>query len=41
MLGPELLLYGTDHPFGVPNIVIYNEMVDGLDCSESDRQLVN
>ena len=41
MFGAERLLYGTDHPFGPPNIEIYNEMVDGLDCPESDRDLIN
>ena len=41
MFGAERLLYGTDHPFGPPNIEIYNEMVDGLDCPESDRELIN
>ena len=41
MFGAERLLYGTDHPFGPPNIEIYNEMVDGLECPESDRELIN
>ena len=31
----ERLLHGTDHPFRPPNIEIYSEMVDGVDCPES------
>ena len=30
---------GTDHPFSHFNE--YNVMVDSLDCSESDRELIN
>ena len=39
MYGAERLLYGTDHPFA--HFELFNEMVDGLDCSESDRELIN
>ncbi len=41
MFGADRLLYGTDHPFGHPDFQRFNEMVDGLDCSESDRELIN
>ena len=41
MFGADRLLYGTDHPFGHPNFQIFNEMVDRLDCPESDRELIN
>ena len=37
--GADKLLYGTDHPFA--HFEVYNEMVDNLDCSESDRELIN
>ena len=37
--GADKLLYGTDQPFG--HFEVYNEMVDNLDCSESDRELIN
>ena len=39
MYGADRLLYGTDHPFA--SFEIFNEMVDGLACSESDRELIN
>ena len=41
MFGADRLLYGTDHPFGHPNFEIFNEMVDGLNCPDSDRDLIN
>ena len=41
MFGAERLLYGTDHPFGHPDFQRFNDMVDALDCSESDRDLIN
>lgn len=41
MFGADRLLYGTDHPFGHPDFQRFNEMVDGLDCSEIDRELIN
>ena len=37
--GADKLLYGTDHPFA--HFEVFNEMVDSLDCSESDRELIN
>ena len=37
-LGPQKLLFGTDHPFG--NYTTQAEMVEALDCSESDRELI-
>ena len=37
--GADKLLYGTDHPFS--HFDEYNVMVDGLDCSESERELIN
>ncbi len=37
-LGPRKILYGTDHPFG--NYATQAEMVEQLDCSESDRELI-
>lgn len=39
--GADKVLYGTDHPFAHPNFVMFNEMVDALDCSDSDRELIN
>ena len=41
MFGADRLLYGTDHPFGHPDFQRFNDMVDGLDCSDSDRELIN
>ena len=41
MFGADRVLYGTDHPFAHPNFVMFNEMVDALDCSESERELIN
>ena len=37
--GADKLLYGTDHPFA--HFEVYNEIVDNLVCSESDRELIN
>ena len=37
--GPEKLLYGTDHPFA--NFEVYNQMVDNLACTETERELIN
>lgn len=37
--GADKLLYGTDHPFA--HFEVYNEIVDNLNCSESDRELIN
>ena len=37
--GADKLLYGTDHPFA--SYELSNKMVDNLDCSESDRELIN
>lgn len=41
MFGADRLLYGTDHPFGHPDFQRFNDMIDGLDCSESERDLIN
>ena len=41
MFGADRLLYGTDHPFGHPDFQRFNDMVDELECSESDRELIN
>ena len=41
MFGADRLLYGTDHPFGHPGFQRFNDMVDELECSESDRKLIN
>ena len=38
MLGAERLLYGTDHPF--ENYIEVAGMVEELECSEADRQLI-
>ena len=37
--GADRLLYGTDHPFS--HFDEYNVMVDGLDCSNAERELIN
>ena len=41
MFGADRLLYGTDHPFGHPGFQRFNDMVYELECSESDRELIN
>jgi len=38
VMGAEHLLYGTDHPFGQPNVAA--ELVEQLDCPASDRELI-
>jgi predicted TIM-barrel fold metal-dependent hydrolase len=37
-LGASRMIYGTDHPFGVPSRVA--ELVDSLDCSSDERELI-
>jgi predicted TIM-barrel fold metal-dependent hydrolase len=37
-LGPDRLLFGTDHPFG--DYKIAGEIVEGLDCPEADKQKI-
>ena len=39
MYGAERLLYGTDHPFASNEI--FNKMVDELDCTDAERELIN
>ena len=41
MFGADRILYGTDHPFAHPSFEMFNEMVDALDYSESERELIN
>jgi aminocarboxymuconate-semialdehyde decarboxylase len=38
VMGGEHLLYGTDHPFGHPNVAA--EVVEQLNCPASDRELI-
>ena len=38
VLGSEHLLYGTDHPFGRPDVVA--ELIEQLNCPASDRELI-
>jgi predicted TIM-barrel fold metal-dependent hydrolase len=37
--GADKLLYGTDHPFA--HFHEYNVMVDTLDCTDAERELIN
>ena len=39
MFGADKLLYGTDHPFA--HFDEYNIMVDGLACTDTERELIN
>jgi predicted TIM-barrel fold metal-dependent hydrolase len=39
MFGAEKLLYGTDHPFS--HFDEYNVMVEGLACTDAERELIN
>ena len=38
VLGPEHLLFGTDHPFGPYQVPA--ELVDRLDCPSSHRDMI-
>ena len=41
MFGADRILYGTDHPYAHPSCEMFNEMVDALDHSESERELIS
>ena len=38
MFGPEKIMFGTDHPF--MHWEIYREMMDGLECTDAERELI-
>ena len=38
LVGAERLLFGTDHPFA--NYIAVSDLVENLDCSEEDRELI-
>jgi len=38
VMGGEHLLYGTDHPFGCPDVA--TQLIEQMNCPESDRELI-
>ena len=38
LLGAKNMLYGTDHPFGHPEVAA--ELIEQLDCPEAERELI-
>jgi len=38
LLGPERILFGTDHPFG--NYTLKAELVEQLDCPAADKERI-